>query len=61
MAEWRHRGCTVRLIRRCLASEAYRVQHSSGVPMGSAASLDEARALIDEHIQLVRQRLAASA
>lgn len=61
IAEWRHRGCRVRLISRCAAAEAYRIQHCSGMPMGSAASLGEARTLIDERIQLLRQRLAASA
>jgi hypothetical protein len=61
MAEWRHRGCSVRLIRRCAAAEAYRIHHCSGVPMGTAASLEEARSLIDERIQLLRQRLVASA
>lgn len=61
MAEWRHRGCSVRLIRRCAAAEAYRIHHCSGVPMGMAASLEEARSLIDERIQLLRQRLVASA
>jgi hypothetical protein len=29
--------------------------------MGAAASLEEARILIDDHIQLLRQRLVASA
>lgn len=61
MAEWRHRGCSVRLIRRCAAAEAYRIHHCSGVTMGTAASLEEARSLIDERIQLLRQRLVASA
>lgn len=61
IAEWRHRGCRVRLLSRCSASEAYRIQHCSGMPMGTAASLDEARRLIDERIDLLRQRLAASA
>lgn len=61
LAEWRHRGCSVRLIRRCAAAEAYRIHHCSGVPMGTAASLEEARSLIDEHIQLLRQRLVAAA
>jgi hypothetical protein len=51
----------VRLIRRCAAAEAYRIHHCSGVPMGTAASLEEARSLIDERIQLLRQRLVASA
>lgn len=61
MAEWQHRGCRVRLISRCPAAEAYRIQHCSGMPMGSASTLQEARALIDERVQLLRQRLAASA
>ena len=61
IAEWRHRGCSVRLISRCPAAEAYRIQHCSGMPMGSVASLEEARTLIDDHIQLLRQRLVASA
>ena len=61
IAEWRHRGCRVRLISRCSAKDAYRIHHCSGMPMGTAASLQEARLLIDEHIQLLRQRLAAAA
>ncbi len=61
IAEWRHRGCSVRLIRRCPAAEAYRIQHCSGMSMGAAASLEEARILIDDHIQLLRQRLVSSA
>jgi hypothetical protein len=61
IAEWRHRGCSVRLISRCPAAEAYRIQHCSGMPMGSVASLEEARILIDDDIQLLRQRLVASA
>ena len=61
IAEWQHRGCRVRLIQRCPASEAYRIHHGSGMPMGTAASLAEARLLIDDHIQLLRQRLAAAA
>ena len=61
IAEWRHRGCNVRLIHRCAAAEAYRIQHCSGVSMGTAATLEEARSLIDEHIQLLRQRLVAAA
>lgn len=61
VAEWRHRGCRVRLISRCPAAEAYRIHHCSGMPMGTAGTLQEARILIDERIQLLRQRLAASA
>lgn len=61
IAEWQHRGCKVRLISRCSAAEAYRIHHCSGMPMGTATSLQEARTLIDDHIQLLRQRLAASA
>lgn len=61
IAEWRHRGCRVRLISRCASVEAYRIHHGSGMPMGTAASLQEARCLIDERIHLVRQRLAAPA
>lgn len=61
IAEWRHRGCSVRLISRCPAAEAYRIQHCSGMPMGSVASLEEARTFIDDHIHLLRQRLIASA
>ena len=29
--------------------------------MGTAASLEEARSLIDEHVELLRQRLVAAA
>jgi ribosomal protein S4 len=38
----------------------YAVRHASGLPMGQASSLREARQLIDEEIVLVRQRLAAA-
>ncbi len=61
MAEWQHRGCRVRLISHSPVSEAYRIHHCSGMPMGSASTLQEARILIDERIELLRQRLAASA
>jgi hypothetical protein len=37
----------------------YELCHASGLPMGEANSLDEARQRIDEEIVLLRQRLAA--
>lgn len=60
--EWRHRGCVVGWVPgRCLGSRTYAVRHASGLPMGRAGSLEEARQLIDEEVLLVRQRLAAAA
>lgn len=59
--EWRHRGCIVGLNPdRANGLRVYAVRHASGLPMGQASSLEEARQLIDEGIVLVRQRLAAS-
>lgn len=59
--EWRHRGCIVGLDPgRANGLRIYAVRHASGLPMGEATSLREARQLIDEEIVLVRQRLAAS-
>lgn len=52
--EWRHRGCIVRW-----HMGLYELCHASGLPMGEANSLDEARQRIDEEIVLLRQRLAA--
>ena len=40
---------------------AYLLEHSSGAVLGRAFSLSGARLLIDEQIQLLRQRLAAAA
>jgi hypothetical protein len=40
---------------------AYLIEHSSGAVLGRASSLSAARVLIDEQIQLLRQRLAAAA
>ena len=58
--EWRHRGCIVRLEQGgTQRRRPYVVRHASGLPMGRATSLLEARQLIDERILLVRQRLAA--
>jgi hypothetical protein len=58
--EWRHRGCFVGLEPgRSPDPRAYAVRHASGLPMGRARSLQEARQLIDEESLLVRQRLAA--
>jgi hypothetical protein len=59
--EWRHRGCIVGLIPgKGHGWRVYAVRHASGLPMGEANSLREARQLIDEEIALVRQRLAAT-
>lgn len=59
--EWNHRGCIVRWGKDSAGSTPrFAICHSSGLPMGQAGSLDEARQLIDEGIQLVRQRLAAT-
>jgi hypothetical protein len=59
--EWRHRGCIVGLDAETRRGwQVYAVRHASGLPMGQANSLREARQLIDEDVLLVRQRLAAS-
>ena len=59
--EWRHKGCIVGLDPgKTNGLRVYAVRHTSGLPMGQANSLQEARALIDAEILLVRQRLAAS-
>jgi hypothetical protein len=59
--EWRHRGCIVGLDPgKSHGLRVYAVRHASGLPMGQASSLREARQLIDEEIVLVRQRLAAA-
>lgn len=59
--EWRHRGCIVGLDpSRCNGLRVYAVRHCSGLPMGEASSLKEARQLIDAEVLLVRQRLAAT-
>lgn len=59
--EWRHRGCIVRWQRGKPCRDApFAVLHASGLPLGQARSLDEARQLIDDRIVLVRQRLAAT-
>lgn len=55
-AEWRHRGCRVRL-----EEQGFLVFHPSGLPLGHVVTLPEARQLIDERIVLLRQRLAAAA
>jgi hypothetical protein len=58
--EWRHRGCIVGLDSgKSPGWRIYAVRHASGLPMGEARSLGEARQLIDQDIVLVRQRLAA--
>lgn len=58
--EWRHRGCIVCWdMARPHRLGPFAVRHASGVPMGQASSLNEARQLIDERVLLVRQRLAA--
>ena len=60
--DWLHRGCIVRLdLGRAHRLRPYAVRHSSGLPMGRAGSLREARQLIDDRVVLVRQRLVASA
>lgn len=59
--EWRHRGCIVGLVPgRCMGQRPYAVRHASGLPMGRAGSLKEARQLIDEGVLLVRQRLTVA-
>jgi len=59
--EWRHRGCIVCWdMARSRQLGPFAVRHVSGLPMGQAKSLIEARQLIDERVLLVRQRLAAS-
>jgi hypothetical protein len=61
VAEWIHRGCLVRLRADAPADERYAIRHGSGMPMGTAANLTEARILIDAAIPLLRQRLACPA
>lgn len=59
--EWRHRGCIVCWdMGRSPRLRPFAVRHASGLPMGQASSLKEARELIDEGVLLVRQRLAAA-
>lgn len=59
--EWRHRGCIVCWdMGRTYRRQPFAVRHASGLPMGQAQSLKEARQLIDERVVLVRQRLAAA-
>lgn len=63
--EWRHRGCIVHCdwrsdFRRADGLGPFAICHASGLPMGQADSLSEARQMIDEGVLLVRQRLAAS-
>lgn len=59
--EWRHRGCIVFWDLGDPHRQApFAIHHISGLPLGRANSLTEARQLIDERILLVRQRLAAS-
>ena len=58
---WLHRGCRIQLLGYPRCEGAYLIQHSSGAELGRAATLSGARQLIDDQIQLLRQRLAASA
>jgi hypothetical protein len=51
----------VRLVGHPLCEGAYEIRHGSGALIGTASSLSAARQLIDDHIVLLRQRLAASA
>ena len=58
---WLHRGCRIQLVGYPRCEGAYLIEHSSGAVLGRASSLSDARLLIDEQIQLLRQRLAAAA
>lgn len=58
---WLHRGCRIQLVGYPRCEGAYLIDHSSGAVLGRASSLSDARLLIDEQIQLLRQRLAAAA
>lgn len=59
--EWHHRGCIVCWdLAPADRPRPFAVRHASGLPMGQAKSLREARQLIDERVLLVRQRLAAA-
>lgn len=60
-ASWRHRGCHVDLAADSTHHTLFRVTHASGVSLGEAANLAEARQLIDRELPLLRQRLAATA
>jgi hypothetical protein len=59
--QWTHRGCQVQLVGGLHQDDAFLIHHCSGEWMGTAASLEAARQLIDDQIVLVRQRLVASA
>ena len=58
---WLHRGCRIQLVGYPRCEGAYLIRHCSGAELGRAESLNAARQLIDDQIQLLRQRLAASA
>ena len=58
---WLHRGCRIQLVGYPRCEGAYLIEHSSGAVLGRASSLSAARVLIDDQIQLLRQRLAAAA
>jgi hypothetical protein len=57
---WIHRDCRVQLVGYPRCESAYEIRHSSGTYLGSAETLTAARELIDVHIVLIRQRLAAT-
>jgi hypothetical protein len=61
LASWRHRGCHVDLYAHPGSVAPFQITHPSGLHLGEAANLREARELIDEALPLLRQRLAASA
>lgn len=56
---WSHRGCDVRLSARPGQPCRYQITHASGLSLGEASSLAEARHCIDAQLTLLRQRLAA--
>ena len=56
---WCHRGCRVALEGPAGSRCRFRITHPSGLCLGEATSLGEARGLIDDQITLVRQRLVA--
>jgi len=58
---WLHRGCRIQLVGYPRCEGSYLIEHSSGAELGRASSLSAARVLIDDQIQLLRQRLAAAA
>lgn len=58
---WIHRGCRIALKAHPQQPHCFEIRHSSGLFLGTTASLDHARELIDQELPLLRQRLVAAA